>query len=68
MDATKYWGLNPVEKGLLTTMQNHFLVAFANSEKMACDIRDTFRINTSRRSYSFFSELANATKNKFAWW
>ena len=53
---------NPLEKELLTTMQNHFCVAFTNSEKRACDLRHTFSSKMSRRSHAFFSELINLKK------
>ena len=34
---------NPLNKGLLNNvMKNQFFVAFTNSEKKACNVRDTF--------------------------
>ena len=55
---------NPLDKGLFTTMQNHFLVAITNSEKKERDLWDIFCQKMSRRSRSFFSELVNATKKR----
>ena len=57
---------NPLNKGLFTTMKKHIFVAFTNSEKYACDLRDTFCLKMSRRSHAFFSELVNATKKWYS--
>ena len=52
---------NPLDRALFTIMQNHFFVAFTNSEKKERDLRDISWQKMFRRSHAFFSEFVFAT-------